>query len=252
MRRSVVVVAAALLAVAVVGSTGCRRVKLADTPAGRSASASTETTQVALAGAESLSTTLRMGVGELKLSAGEPSSTVALDGTFEYAPASWKPEVKYSVEGTGGVLYVSQPDPTDVPNLSTTKNKWNVTIPPDVPTRLSLKLGVGASDVDLRGVDVTELEAITGIGEAKLDLSGERTRDLIARVEAGIGEVTISVPGNVSVRIIGGQDGLGELNADGFSKQGNNLVNGAYSEAGPTITLYITRGVGDVKIVSVD
>ena len=106
-----------VLAVAMLGSTGCRRVKLTETPGGTVGERSTETTQVALGGAESVDTTLRMGVGELKLAAGEPSSTVALDGTFEYAPADWKPEVKYSVEGTEGALYVSQPDDVGGPEL---------------------------------------------------------------------------------------------------------------------------------------
>ena len=82
--------------------------------------------------------------------------------------------MKYSVEGTRGALYVSQPDPEEVPNFGKTRNSWTVKIAPDVPTDLSLKLGVGASDVDLRGVDVTALEALTGVGEAKIDLSGER------------------------------------------------------------------------------
>jgi len=259
MRKSVVVAGVLVLAVALASSTGCRRVRLTDAPAGRSSAVSTETTQVALGGAESLNTIVRMGVGELTLSAGEPSSTFALDGRFEYAPAAWKPEVKYSVEATRGVLYVSQPDSTDVPNLGKARNSWTVKIAPGVPTDLSLKLGVGESDVSLRGVDVTALEALTGVGEARIDLSGERTHDLTARVEAGVGEVTISVPTDVGVRIIGSQDGLGEFAAPGFSDEAdgstpgrNGLVNAAWSGTGPKIELYITRGIGDVKVVSVD
>ena len=95
-------------------------------------------------------------------------------------------------------------------------------IAPDVPTNLSLKLGVGESDVDLRGVDVTALEALTGVGEAKIDLSGERTHDLTARIEAGVGEVTISVPTDVGVRIIGSEDGLGDFTAEGFTRDGSS------------------------------
>jgi hypothetical protein len=260
MRKSLLVATALILAVATLGSMGCRRVKLTETPAGRSVNASTETTQVALGGAEALDTIIRMGVGELKLTAGEPSSTVALVGTFDYAPAEWKPEVKYSVDGTEGALYVSQPDPVEIPGLGTTRNTWTVKIAPDVPTNLSLKLGVGESDVNLRGVDLTKLEALTGVGEAKIDLSGERTRDLTARIEAGVGEVTISVPTDVGVRIIGAGDGVGDFTAEGFTRDGSSgstpdggdLVNAAWSGDGPKIELFITHGIGDVKVVSVD
>jgi hypothetical protein len=252
MKRIVLCVLAAALAVALVGAAGCRRVRLEDTPSGRPVSVSTETTQVALGEATALKASLRMGVGELNLSAGEASSATALDATFRYAPADWKPEVTYSVAGTEGALYVSQPEHVGGPNFGKSENTWALKLAPDVPTNLSLKLGVGASDVDLRGIDVTELEALTGVGEATIDLAGERTHDLTARVEAGIGAVTISVPTNVGVRIVGGQDGLGDLSAEGFSEDGNDLVNAAWSGTGPKIDILLTRGIGEVKVVSVD
>lgn len=249
-----------MLAVVMLGSMGCRRVKLTDTPSGRSLEVSTETTQVALGEAEALDTTIRNGFGVLKLQAGESSSTTALDATFKFAPADWEPEVKYSTDGTRGVLYVGQPDIAVAPEFGKSENTWTMKVAPDVPTNLSVKLGVGESDVDLRGVDVTALEAITGVGEAKIDLSGERTHDLTARIEAGVGEVTISVPTDVGVRIIGSGDGLGDFTAEGFTRDGSSgstpnpddLVNSAWSGDGPKIELFITYGIGDVTVVSVD
>ncbi len=260
MRKSVVIAVALLLAVAVLGSTGCRRVKLTETPSGKRLEVSTETTAVALGEAEGLDVTVRQGVGVLKLAAGEPSSTTAMDATFSYAPAEWKPEVTYSVEETRGVLYVGQPEIGVGPNFGTTENEWTIKVAPGMPAKLSLKLGVGESDVDLRGVDVTGLEAITGVGEATFDLSGERTHDLTARIQAGVGELTVRVPSDVGVRIIGAQDGLGDFTAHNFERDdsagatpdGNDLVNAAYSADGPKIELFLTRGIGDVRVVSVD
>lgn len=259
MRKSLLV-AALILAIAMMGSTGCRRVKLADTPSGKKLAVSTETTTVALGDAEGLDMTVRQGVGVLKLAAGEPSSTTAMDATFAFAPVEWKPEVTYSVEETRGVLYVGQTDIGVGPEFGKSENTWEMKVSPDVPVKLSLKLGVGEADVDLRGVDVTGLEAITGVGEATFDLSGERTRDLTARIEAGVGEVTIRVPSDVGVRIVGAQDGLGDFSADGFERDdsagatpdGNDLVNDAFAGDGPKIELFITRGIGEVTVVSVD
>jgi len=251
MRKRVLIAGALVLAVAMTGWTGCRRVKMADTQLVRTGSESTETTQVALAGVESLGTTLRMGVGELKLSAGEPSSTTALDAEFNVAPADRMPVLSYSVEGTRGALAITQPGSVDLA-LGTSENTWVLRVSRDVPTSLSLKLGVGSSDIDLRGVDVTSLEAITGVGEATIDLSGERVRDMTAHVEAGVGEVIIRVPSRAGVRIIGSSDGIGDLSAPGFSRDGADLVNAAWSGSGTKIELSITRGLGDVKIISVD
>lgn len=252
MRKAVLVAATAILAVAMLGSMGCRRVRLTDAQTGRSLGVSTETTRVALGAAEELDATIRMGVGLLKLRAGEPSSTTALDGTFDFAPAEWEPEVTYSVEGTRGVLYVGQPDVGVGPSFGRSENTWTLEVAPGVPTSLSLKLGVGESDVDLRGIDLTDLEVITGVGEATIDLSGERTEDLTARIEAGVGEVTVSVPSDVGVRIIGGEDGLGELDADGFRAERGDLTNAAWSGTGPKIELRVTRGIGTMRIESVD
>jgi hypothetical protein len=249
MRKTTLVAVALIAAVAIAGTAGCRRVKLADDP---QTAISTETTTVALAGADALATNVRMGVGELKLRAGEPSSTAAMNGTFTYAPASWKPQVAYSVVETRGVLSIEQPESSGPEGFGRAKNTWVVTLAPDVPTSLSVKLGVGEGTLDLRGMDLTGLEVLTGLGQSTIDLSGERTRDLTARIECGVGDVELSVPNSVGVRIVGGSDGLGDLEADGFSRDGDDLVNAAWSAAGPKLQVFMTRGVGDVKVVSVD
>ena len=164
-----------------------------------------------------------MGVGELKLTAGEPSSTMALDGTFDYAPADWKPEVKYSVEGTEGALYVEPAGlRSTIPNFG------------QRPEHLDREDRTGRADEPVaearRGRERRRparrrrdqsWRRITGVGEAKIDLSGERTHDLTARIEAGVGEVTISVPTDVGVRIIGSGDGLGDFTAEGFTRDGS-------------------------------
>lgn len=253
MRKVLLVGVAALVAVALLGSTGCRRVRLADAPDGSPASVSTETTRVALGEAEALETTIRMGVGELKVYAGEASSTVALDGTFNYAPASWRPEVAYRMAGTRGLLSISQPERIGSPSFRDTENTWLLAIAPDIPTDLSLRLGVGESNINLRGVDVTGLDVVTGVGEAKIDLSGARTHDLTADIECGVGEVTVSVPSGTGVRISrGSEDGLGDLEAEGFREDGRGLVNSSWSVPGPRIELNIRAGIGDVKVISVD
>jgi len=191
MRRNHTAAAVAALAlVLLVGVTGCTRVRLQDNPA---TAVNTLNKTVALDGATHLETEVDMGVGELTLSGAETSGT-AMAGTFVYAPPSWLPEVDYSVEASTGTLSVRQPEKTDVPIFDNVHNTWDVRVARSVPTDLKLRLGVGSSIVDLRGVDVTSLDAITGVGETTIDLSGVRITGFAARIESGVGELTLRLP----------------------------------------------------------
>jgi len=121
-----------------------------------------------------------------------------------------------------------------------------------VPINLCLALDVGTSIVDLRGVDVRGLEITTGLGDAAIDLSGPRTADMKGSIQTGVGETTIRLPERTGVRVTGADAGFGELYADGFMLDGRDYVNASWDEPGPKMLIYLQRGVGDVRLVSVD
>lgn len=247
MRKTVIVVGVALSLATLAATSGCRRVPLAEAP---DSQPSTESKSVALEGATSADIEIRMGVGELRISA-EPSSTQLLQAQFTYSPETWKPEVTYRVSGARGVLVVAQPETIrDLGQRAT--NTWDLKLGGGVPTNVRLKLGVGESDVDLRGLDLSGLEVTTGVGEATVDLSGPRSTDFSARVQSGVGNLTLRLPRDVGVRVSGRQGGVGEMSADGFIAQGNAWVNEAWSGTGPKIDIGLTRGVGDVTLELVD
>jgi hypothetical protein len=249
MRRKLLAVATATVLVAALATTtGCTRVRLSDRPETRTF---TTNKSVALAGATTLTTELRVGVGELTVSSLD-SSANAMVGDFTYAPASWAPEVDYAVSGDTGRLVVRQPSQVETPFFSDVHNTWNVRLPKGVPTDLTLQLGVGTSKVDLTGLDLTALNVLTGVGDTTIDLSGPRTADLSGRIEAGVGKLTVRLPKTVGVRVNGREDGVGQFSADGFTAQGNYWVNAAYGGAGPKIEIDLIRGVGDVTLVLVD
>jgi hypothetical protein len=249
MRKKLLALATAtILVAALAATTGCTRVRLSDRPDTRTFTANKS---VALDGAKKLATELRVGVGELTVSSVDSSSN-AMVGDFTYAPASWAPEVDYAVSGDTGRLVVRQPSHVETPIFSDVHNTWNVRLPKGVPTDLTLQLGVGSSRVDLTGLDLTALSVLTGVGDTTIDLSGSRTTDLSARIEAGVGKLTVRLPKSVGVRVNGREDGVGRFSADGFTSQGNAWVNAAYSGTGPKIEIDLIRGVGDVTIIQVD
>lgn len=228
--------------------TGCTRVRLADDPKTRT---TRESKTVARGGAGSVETEIRMKVGELRLSV-EPSATDLLRADFLYAPASWKPTVSYKLASGVGRLLVEQPDAASMTAFRDLKNNWELVVDGEVPTKLKLRLGVGTSAINLRGANLTSIDAVTGVGETTIDLSGPRTRDLTGRIEAGVGSITVHLPKTIGVRVTGRQDGVGDFTADGFKAEGNSWVNDAYSGPGPKIDIDFVRGVGDAKLVLED
>lgn len=243
----------ALVVVALAGvlatTTGCTWVKLQDRPETRT---TTETKTVDLGGATSLTTNIRFGVGSLNISAADTTVT-AMVADFTYAPAGWKPEVEYAVEGSAGVLTVSQPDRVRIKPFSNVRNTWNLRLGKGIPTDLKLQLGVGDSDVDLRGIDVSRLEIQSGVGGSTIDLSGPRTSSVTGRIQAGVGDMTVRLPRGIGVRVSGRHDGVGGYSAEGFVSNGDSWENEAYLRAtGPKIEIELQRGVGDVTLVLVD
>ena len=118
----------------------------------------------------------------------------------------------------------------------------------DVPTDLELELGVGTSRIDLSEVDVRDLHVISGVGEATVDLTGPRKEDVNVDIDAGVGRLMVKLPRDVGVRVEGGESGLGNVTADGLTKQGDAYVNEAWGKPGPRMTVRVTRGIGELEL----
>lgn len=248
---------AAALCAALLGSTGCilRRERLSQST---STIKRTDSEAVSLDGAKTGEVVVMMGAGELKMAGGASSGNL-IDGTFTYAPASLKPVIEPASLGDSHKQVVIRNERSDglgdFRGLGGVRlaNSWDVRLTEEVPvTQLSVTLGAGDSDLDLRTVDVERLTMNLGAGDAMIDLSGERTHDVTGAIQAGAGEVTIKVPSNVGVRVMGAQDGLGDWSAPGFTKQGNYYVNEAYATSDVKIELNVQRGVGQVRLELVD
>lgn len=248
MRKTTAIAMALMLAAVLATTTGCTRVRLQDRP---DTMTYTGGETIELGGATQLTADIRQGVGELELRAAS-DSTGAVKTDFRYSPKDWEPEVTSSVEGSTAVLHVTQPEFSSAPLFGGARNDWVVALPTGVATDLTLQLGVGQSDVDLRGIDLTRFSALTGVGETTIDLSGPRTRDVSARIESGVGELTLRLPRSVGARITAQSEGLGDFFADGVRVNASGWVNDAYSGSGPKIDIVLHRGIGDVKIVLVD
>lgn len=111
----------------------------------------------------------------------------------------------------------------------------------------SMQVNAGASSATLTGLSNANAEVITfkgGAGSYRLDFSGELTRDVRVRLEAGVGEVIILVPEGVSAeaRLEGA---LTDVDAFGaWQRLGDEVI---LEGSGPEILFDITMGLGNLE-----
>jgi len=250
MRKWPRAILATALVVAVAGSTGCvvRR-----EPIPRSNETESQHEEVARSGAQRLNLELRMGAGRLEL-AGDEIGTSAVVADFTYSPPELQPRVESETSGDTLDVLVSHPEVgvLDFGGGRDLESDWVVAVANGLQTDLDVKLGAGEGELDLRGVDVRDLQVDTGAGRVVVDLTGERVEDVEGRIHTGAGEVSVKLPSDVGVRVHGFKDGIGEWNYEGFTVDGDYLVNDAYDESDTTIELDIQRGIGEVTLELVD
>jgi hypothetical protein len=207
----------------------------------------TESSQekVELAGAESVSVSVTLGVGKLRLAGGADS---LLDASFEYNIPDWKPVVSYKVEDGLGRLIVEQPSrvvgatwPGNV------RYEWGLKLNSGVPMELEIDMGVGKSEVDLKGLNLRRFSLEAGVGEGSVDLSGPRPSDLDATIKAGVGKLTLVLPADIGVRVKA-QAGLGHVDAGGLKADGDAWVNDAWGKTKTSVRIEVEGGIGEVEM----
>jgi hypothetical protein len=201
--------------------------------------------KVGLAGAESVSASVNLGVGKLKVAGCADS---LLDAHFEYNIPDWKPVVTYNVENGLGRLTVEQPSrvvgatwPGNV------RYDWDLKLNPTVPMELEVDIGVGKSDVDLKGLNLRRFSLEAGVGEGTVDLSGPRPSDLDASIKAGVGKLTLVLPADIGARVKT-RGGLGHVNADGLKTEDDAWVNEAWGKTKTSLRIEVEGGIGEIEM----
>ncbi|MBN2404691.1 MAG: hypothetical protein JXE06_03835 [Coriobacteriia bacterium] len=245
MRRIAAAGAVALLAGVLLLGTGCVRVELDDDPV-----TTLSAERVDLGSASTAAVVIEMGAGQLTVDSDPAVSLMEAD--FDYRPVTLKPEVDYTVSNGRGELRVSTPNRPGLNMGTNLRYAWDVRLAEGVPMDLAVSMGAGEASLKLGSLSLTGLQVDLGAGDATIDLSGDPRVDLQADINAGVGALTLVVPREAGVRIIGYKDGVGSYQADGFKIDGDYLVNEAYGSATVTYDIVLRRGVGDVVIRMAD
>lgn len=255
---NILVVAAAVLIATLGCSVAGSSARIGDTV--------TRSESVELGDAKTVDVEIQMAAGELVMRGG---ANDLLDADFTYNVAELEPEVEYS----GGTLVVRTPEGStrlgSFWDLQEFRYEWDLSFSEDVPMEMRVEMGAGTADLELGDLSLTSLDIQTGASEVKvdlsnsssltnlnvdagigrvaLDLSGDWQGDLVARINSGVGELSVRLPRSVCVRVdVDG--GLGEVTTRGLTKDGNRYTNDACDQASVTLRIDISTGVGAVEL----
>ncbi len=228
----------------------------------------TKTETIELADASAVRVDIRMGAGELTLEGG---AEALLEADFVYNVSSWEPEVEYQVTAGEGRLTVRQPNTDQMSMGREMRYEWDLALNASVPldvrinmgagqskldlgdlriTRLDLKLGAGDAEVDLRGNETLQrLDVDMGAGQLVLDLRGDWQENVTVTLQGGVGRSELRLPDTIGVKVTVTQ-GLGEIVANGLTRQSNGYVNALYGVSDVTMEVTIRAGIGSVLLES--
>jgi hypothetical protein len=197
---------------------------------------------VDLQGATAVAAKLQFPAGQLNITGG---SDHLVDANFRYDDTNSPPQLNYSVNAGQGELNLDQND--DHVHFGTHDAEWDLQFNNTVPLDLTLEMGAGQSNLQLAGINLTHLEVHLGAGQVLLDLTGARKQDLSADIQGGVGQARIRLPKDVGVRAHA-TGGLGAVNVQGLTKDGDDYVNAVYGKTPATIDLNVQGGIGEIDL----
>jgi hypothetical protein len=226
----------------------------------------TRTETVEYDGAESILVDIDMAAGQLDISGG---ARELLEATFTYNVDELNPTASLSgdrltvaheniQEGFGALL-----------DLDDYRNEWELQFADDVPMEMRVELGAGRSDLTLGSLALSKIDVDAGAGEVNLNLSDSQTlqelefnvgagevimdftgnwkTDLSAKIDGGVGELSLLFPQDVGVIVIV-DSGIGEIKTSGLTKAGDTYINDAYGESDITLEIDVDAGIGQINL----
>ena len=180
-----------------------------------------------------------MSAGDLTIQSG---AAQLFEGEFEFNVPALKPTVAYTVEGTSGVLKVSQGSAS-----GNYENNWHLRLDEATPVELHITVGAGDAKLEVGRLKLESVDVKLGAGDLVLDLRGMPSGSFPVSVNAGAGDTTIHLPGSagVSVRTFGL---IGDVTTSGLEKRDDRWINPRAGGSPVTIDVRVQHAIGDLKL----
>jgi hypothetical protein len=123
---------------------------------------------------------------------------------------------------------------------------WDLNLTPNAHLSLQFSSGVGDSQIDLTGLNVTQFDDSVGVGRAIVTLPAHGKFQ--AHISGGVGDVTVRIPSGLAARIHL-STGLGATDISTvYERQGDFYVSSGYDTAVDRVDLSVSGGIGKVTV----
>jgi len=163
---------------------------------------------------KSLDANIRFDIGSLEVTGQKASNLYAMD--LEYDKASYLPEVNYDTLGNEGKLTFKLESTHKLGIRSERQtNRLRLNLSDSVPVSLSVNTGVGDARLSLSGMKVARLDLESGVGGSKISAYEPNpvTCEVI-RIKSGVGSIEAVGLGNLDFRELEFEGGVGGANLD--------------------------------------
>lgn len=206
-----------------------------------------EEVRQSLEGATRAEVAINFGVGGLELTALPAESTSLIAGMLNRAEQGERIEQSFALRNGAAVYQLQTRGPSgpfSFLNRSPQDLGWDLQLNQDVPLDLTVKTGVGESNLDLRQLYLSGLTVNSGVGKTTITLPGHTAYTAV--IEGGVGELIVLLPEGAAVRIQV-ETGLGNSVVLGdFEQDGNVYTSPGYDTAVDQIDVRLRAGIGQV------
>jgi hypothetical protein len=202
-----------------------------------------------LDGATSAQVEIAFGVGRLQLHTLPPDTPLLIAGELIHDErSSLRAEEHFEMRGSvAHYALTSRGSSNSFPFGSQSQDtRWNLMLNRDVPLDLTVRTGVGQSDLDLSLLKLTDLSINTGVGETTVIMPG--SGEVNGVINGGVGELIIQIPDGMAARI-DVKTGLGNSQIAGeFERNGDVYMSPGYETAVDRLNLELRAGIGQVTV----
>jgi hypothetical protein len=246
-RRSIWGAVAALILLAIILG-GALWFMALGSPAGTAA----ESEQVvqALSGAERAVVQVDPAVAALKIGAmqNETNSDILVQGDVQMSNIGAFQQ-EYNLVGSTAYLNLRREGDTSFSfSLSGSDWVWDLAFNPQIPLDLSVNMGAGSVDLDLSGLQVTDVNVQMGVGRTEVVLP-DQDGPLNVNIQGAVGEMIVYVPSHYDVRLAA-NTGLAAISVpDGYIQDGDVYTYDATGAgSADRLELNVDQAIGRISI----
>lgn len=195
-----------------------------------------------------VNTGIDLKVGTLNINS---SGDDSISSRITFDDPKWKPVIKNMKDNYGEDITISEPTIRDIDNgKNTIMNNCDLSISKKVPINMKIKSTGSEVKVNLREIQLNNLDVNMGDGKLYLDISGNYKKNLTVNLNCGSGESTIYFPKNIGVKVqIKKHSDKDAINLDGLTSAEENVyTNSNYDKSGITLYAMVNTNGGKINL----